>query len=160
MIFVKLKLKKVLNNIAVKIKAALKTVKRLWKRIPRPVRLGLDLLLIAAVLYAVWANGGFRANSANKAYQRALRNALLPAEAKIELWYDSYAIGADKEAAYRIVTTQNTMGWWKAEGVYRLPALDDVYLMQLPGDQAHELLWIGNGWYSEQPLEPSSQIRS
>ena len=75
-------------------------MKKLWKRIPKRVKLGMDLVLILVLLFAIWAMDGFPTLTRKGIYHRALQNALLPAasnpELAVELGDDCcFIIGAD-----------------------------------------------------------------
>ena len=113
-------------------------MKKLWKRIPKRVKLGMDLVLILVLLFAIWAMDGFPTLTRKGIYHRALQNALLPAasnpELAVELGDDCcFIIGADSRQAYRVTASRSFLNWRIAERALARSAEDGVWAVPLTG---------------------------
>lgn len=119
-------------------------MKKLWNRVPKAVKLALDLLLILGFLYGAWAMLGYPMPTRGTAFRQAQRNAMLADSYEDELVAEGgmsnsgqswnvrpYVLGTNGDTACRARIYRETVGW-TAEKARTFPAVDGVFLVPLP----------------------------
>ena len=105
-----------------------------WKRMPKALRLGLDLLVVALLLALVWASMGYPCLSAGSAFRRGLRQGGVRAvdpETFVELPYGRLGLAVDQNAVFFCPVRRADLGWQPDGSGQRWPALENGYLAPL-----------------------------
>lgn len=113
-------------------------MKKLWTKIPRILKLTMDLAAALLLLFLIWAFLGYPCFTANQAFRRGLKNAAYPDAALDVLLEDQgndgsyYGIGGNDDLAYRVSLSKDR--GWKPEGVDSCSsqAAQNVWCLRIP----------------------------
>ena len=114
-------------------------MKKLWKRIPKWGKVALDLLLVVGILYLAWWKLGYPMPTAEAAFRKAQREALLPGKWELEAFvtndgYDgNHGLGLGCDGSSACIAALSHGKGWKGSGARVYEPIEGAFLAPTPG---------------------------
>ena len=114
-------------------------MKKLWKRIPKWGKVALNLLLIVGILFLAWWKLGYPMPTAEAAFRKAQREALLPGSWKLEAvvtYQDddgNHSLGLGCDGSTACIAALSHGKGWKGSGARVYEPIDGAFLAPTPG---------------------------